>query len=89
MTRYEFMEKIGFFFADKEGHEWRGRMKKKEQLEAFGFYIGRGLLVINETTMTVKHIVTKCFGAEAEVKDLLTSEGYYPEHGKMVPMSEL
>lgn len=89
MTKFEFYEKIGFFMCDKNSDTWQGKMKKKEQIDAFGAYIGRGLISVCETTMTIKNLVSICFGSEMEAQATLSRHGLINKIGKITPLSML
>ena len=75
MTRYEFMEKIAFFMCDKTGDIWEGKLEKEEQVEFFGSYLGKGVLVVNQITMTVKHNANVYYYQVGVINKVLDTEG--------------
>ncbi len=48
--RYELAERIGFFLVGKNLKTWQiwhGRLSKAEQIESFGFYVGKGAIEVD------------------------------------------
>lgn len=71
VQRYDLAAKIGFFLVSKglnSWDTWTGRLSKREQLDAFGFYMGKGAVTVDghcdEITMTVK----VCFGLDSSLE---------------------
>ena len=64
-------------------------MKKAEQIKAFGVYLGKGLLLVCETTMTIKMLVRICFGSEAEVQVVVSTKGFWNKQDVFTPLKEL
>ena len=86
MTKFDFFEKIGFFMCDKEGHQWTGKMKKAEQVKAFGQYFGKGVITVCETTMTIVHKVSTCFGGEMVISTSMSKEGFFNKFDILTPL---
>jgi len=66
---------LAFFLLDKAGStcgHWAGKMTAMEQRTTFGRYIGRGRIVIDGATETVKRYVSVCFGQDVDCVDSLT-----------------
>jgi hypothetical protein len=58
---------LAIFLLDKTGSifgKWTGRLGAKEQRALFGQFLGRGLLVIDGSNETIKHVVRVCFGQD-------------------------
>lgn len=54
---------------------WSGKMDKKTQLALFGFYFGKGLIVINGTLEIITHVVRVCFGTDTAVNGSMNFVG--------------
>jgi hypothetical protein len=62
---------LAFFLQEKTGTVcgiWRGHMRAAEQRQLFGQFLGKGLLVINGETETIKHIVRVCFSLDYDTR---------------------
>jgi hypothetical protein len=77
-VNYDLVASIAFFLVDKtddcRGY-WAGRMTKKEQIDVFGVYLGKGLICIDGEKEIVKMIVKVCFGTDTETVKTLTFAG--------------
>lgn len=89
MTNFEFFEKIGFFMTDKEGHVWEGKLSKKEQIAAFGVYFGKGMLLVDETTMTIVHLRSQSFGNETEITTCMSINGFTDKNDNTTPLQDI
>jgi hypothetical protein len=67
-VRYDLPARIGVFLISKGrsswGH-WEGRMSKFEQDQAFGLYLGKGLIVVDGSEETIVSVVKVCFGQDS------------------------
>lgn len=96
INRYKLAESIGLFMADKplsiqKYGVWQGYMTKAEQIAAFGFYMGKGLIEVhnNHCSITMRRYLA--FGGEMEVVhsiSALTGWADFDECGKP-PIAEL
>lgn len=80
--REELARKIGMFLVGKGLKVWDiwvGRLTKKEQLEAFGFYLGKGLIEVDGETDGVKMSIKIAFGQDIDVKRGISAR--FDEHG--------
>jgi hypothetical protein len=48
--------------------KWIGRMTARDQRLLFGRFLGKGNLVINGETETIKHFVKVCFGLDTDLR---------------------
>lgn len=63
----DYAAKVTLFLLEYTGSIWgtfKGTMSKKEQLELFGRYIGKGQIVIDGLHETVCNRVKVCFGMD-------------------------
>lgn len=66
---HQLAEKLTALLLDREGSIfgcWIGKMSKKEQLDLFGRYFGKGSIIINGENETVTHSVKVSFGQDVE-----------------------
>jgi len=92
MTKYDFQERIAFFLISKGlnvGSTWEGKLKKAEQVEAFGVYLGRGVIIVNGTNDTVLNTVSICYGTETEVRESLSCAGFVDKHMNVTPLESI
>ena len=91
--RYELATKIGFFLLDKglkTWETWQGRLTKNEQMETFGFYMGKGLITVDGQSEEIIMSIKVCFGQDiydsfyASAKD-----GCCHSSNKKLPINEL
>lgn len=64
---YELAAKIGIFLISKGLHSWdswSGKMLKKDQMEAFGVYFGKGTIHVDGLEESITSIVSCCFGTD-------------------------
>ena len=91
--RYELAARVGLFLVGKGLNvwdKWKGRLSKVEQLESFGFYMGKGLITVDgqydEISMTIK----VCFGQDwADVFYVSAQNGWCHADGRKLPFREL
>lgn len=65
--RWERVANVTFFVLERTGSvlgTWKGRMSAKDQRALFGQFLGKGMIVINGATETIKHIRKVCFGLD-------------------------
>lgn len=65
--RYELATKIGFFLISKglkTWDMWKGRLSKSEQIQAFGFYMGKGFIVVDGERDEISMTIKVCFGTD-------------------------
>jgi hypothetical protein len=70
MDKFEAVANLAFFLLERTGSvcgKWEGKLSAKEQRTLFGHFIGKGLLLIDGSTETVKHVVKVCFGLDYDV----------------------
>ena len=92
MTKYDFQERIAFFLISKGlnvGDSWSGKMKKAEQVAAFGVYFGKGELVVNGTTDCISHMVKIAYGYDIEITGGLSVQGFSDRFNDIIPLSEI
>ena len=67
IQRYELARRISLFLVGKGltiSDTWVGHLTKKEQIEEFGFYIGKGKIEVNGQKDYVAMAVKVAFGQE-------------------------
>ncbi len=92
MTKYDFQERIAFFLISKGlevGDTWQGKMKKAEQVKAFGVYFGKGELVVNGTTDCITHRVKIAYGYDIEITSGLGVQGFSDKLNNITPLSDI
>ena len=65
---YTKAEAIATFLIEQKGSvlaSWAGKLSKKDQLNIFGRYFGKGTIAINGENETVTHIIKVAFGQDA------------------------
>ncbi len=65
---YEVAENIGMFLVGKGlkvWGQWAGRMTKAEQMDAFGYYFGKGLIEVDGSQDYIVCVVKVAFGADS------------------------
>lgn len=91
--RYDLAAKIGLFLVGKGlkvWDVWTGRLTKAEQLEAFGFYMGKGLVTVDGGSDEISMTVKVCFGLDwADVFYVSAQNGWCRAEGRKVPVQEL
>jgi len=94
IQRYELATKIGLFLVGKglnTWDSWFGKLTKSEQLEAFGFYMGKGKIEVNGEKDFVAMSIKVCFGADfADVYYASARTGWLSYEGnRKAPIQEL
>ena len=92
MTKYDFQERIAFFLISKGlnvGGSWSGKMKKAEQVAAFGAYLGKGTIEVCGTSDTVLNIVSICYGADCSIRESMSSVGFFDRNDNITPLANI
>lgn len=69
ISKYDVGFNLANFLLDKTGSIfgiWNDHMLKKDQLNLFGMYLGKGNIYINGATERISHTVSRCFGTDFE-----------------------
>lgn len=75
---YELASKVTEFLVERTdtclGY-WAGKMTKKEQIDLFGYYFGKGLIVISGANEIIEHKTKVCFGTDTETTKICSFTG--------------
>lgn len=81
LQREDLAQKIGFFLVSqglKVWDNWEGRLTKKEQLDAFGFYLGKGTIIVSGEFDNISMRIKVAFGQDYD--DVRGISARYQEH---------
>lgn len=92
--RYDLAAKIGFFLVKKGLKSWGvwfGKLTKSEQINSFGFYIGKGQIEVNGEKDYIAMTIRVCFGSDhADVFFASAQTGWLSIEGnRKAPIEEL
>lgn len=74
-TLRDYAADLAFFLQEKTGSiygQWQGQMKKAEQIELMGRFLGKGTIVIDGAREVVFNRVKVSFGRESEIRNETT-----------------
>lgn len=70
MNKFTAVANMAIFLTEQTGSclgKWTGKMSAKDQKALFGAFIGKGEIVIDGETETLKHVRKVCFGMDYDV----------------------
>lgn len=92
-SQYELAAKIGFFLIGKglnSWGQWSGRMTKAEQVKAFGYYFGKGLITVDGMKEEIYSTIKVCFGMDwCETCGINAKTGEWFDNNTKGPLNKL